>query len=87
MKYYLVVCWGDIEPEVMDGSFDTEKEICDTALAMREKIGPEDDGIYWLKIDDNGIPEIGTWSGAFMEPANNKYWARMSNESVIPDLE
>lgn len=87
MKYYLVVVSGDVDPDVVAGPFYDEDGLDKAALKKREEIGPEDDGIYWLCLDDDGggLPVMGSWSGGFFEQSNNKYWDRMRNSN--PDLE
>lgn len=78
VQYYLVVIWGDVEADIHSGPYDSEEDLDGAALALREKIGPEDDGIHWLRIED-GVPYMGDWSGAFFEEANEKYTGSHDN--------
>lgn len=84
MKYYLVVVSGDVEPDVVAGPFYDEDGLDAAALKKREEIGPEDDGIYWLALDDdnNGLPVMGSWSGGFFAQANDKYWDKFRNSDI-----
>lgn len=67
---YLVVTWGDVEPEVVSGPHnDLELE---NALIELVKSEPENfasdirDGIYKLEIKD-GRPRMASFSGGYME--------------------
>lgn len=87
MKYYLVVCWGDVEPEVLTQVYENESTVNIAALKKRAELGPENDGIYWLSIDDEGVPEMGSWTGGFMEPADEKYWQKQIDNGRFIELE
>jgi len=63
MKYYTVFVWGNIEPNVSEAFF-TEEERDEHAKYLREEHG-RDHGIYMLNIDNNGIPQMGAYSGEF----------------------
>lgn len=68
-RYYVVLAVGDIEPELR-GPYSQEDERDKDALQIRRtELPAEDGGIFWLNIDENGSPEIGAYSGGFMDGA------------------
>jgi len=69
-KYYVVIVRGDVEPELSVKS-NTEDERDSLAKQIKRDDSNQEDGIYWLNIVD-GLPEIGSYSGAFFEEDNNE---------------
>ena len=67
---YLVFVWGDVEPQIC-GPYVDESAQDKAAIALRREEGDRH-GIYWLVIVD-GIPEIGAYSGGFMDDGLAEY--------------
>jgi DNA-directed RNA polymerase subunit M/transcription elongation factor TFIIS len=63
-KHYLLIVSGCVEPQPLEGPFTEEER---DARAREARNADEDDGVFWVEIDENGVPEIGAFSGAFME--------------------
>jgi hypothetical protein len=61
IKHYLVIVYGDVEPEVFP--FETVVER-DNAAIKHKSVNGDDDGIFKLDIVD-GIPEMTTYSNKF----------------------
>jgi len=74
MKHYLINVAGLIDPQVIEGPFDTDEELLEAVkrvVASKEYDLDEEgeDALFWLDIDDDGKPEIGSFSGGFMDDA------------------
>lgn len=66
MKFYLIMVWGDVEPELM-GPFSSPDARDDEARLLRDEHGDEN-GIYMLTIDkDKPDPEIEAYCGGFFD--------------------
>lgn len=65
-KFYLLVIELDVQAR-LHGPYAAEALLDDAAHTYRREHGPEDDGLHWLIIGQDGIPEVGDWSGAFFE--------------------
>lgn len=63
-KYYVIIVFGDVEPELSQ-PYDTEAER--DAHARNTKDPHDEDGIYWLDIDEHGTPTTGAYSGGFFD--------------------
>jgi hypothetical protein len=63
MKYYVLIMWGDIEPQLTE-AFTTEETRDQHARDLRKEHG-NDHGIFPLDVDENGKPEVGAYSGGF----------------------
>lgn len=63
MNYYLLIIWGDLEPE-LEGPFDTEEDRDIRAKKFREEEGDEH-GLYMLNSE--GEAEVNAYSGEFFE--------------------
>ena len=71
-RYYVVKVWGDVEPEisVVSPTEDMRDSLAKQLKALdTEEEGENYSGFYWLNII-HGIPEIGSYSGAFFENEN-----------------
>jgi hypothetical protein len=75
VKHYLVVSIGMIDPEVVAGPYDNNDELIEAArkLVADEEfdLGEEgEDALFWLDInEEGGLPEMGSFSGGFMDEA------------------
>jgi len=74
MKHYLIICIGMTDPEVIDGPFSDNDKLIEAAkkLVVSNKFELSEygeDALFWLDIDDDGKPEIGSFSGGFMDEA------------------
>ncbi len=69
MKYYVILVWSDIEPETY-GPFATDEERDAKALELRAE-DDEESGIYPATVDDSGLLDVGTYSGAFFDEVDN----------------
>jgi hypothetical protein len=74
MKHYLIVCIGMTDPEVVSGPFADNNELVDEArkLVAHEQYDLDEygeDALFWLDIDEDGKPEIGSFSAGFMDEA------------------
>ena len=68
VDHYLVIVYGDIEPELY--GFETKKERDNAALNHRAANGDED-GLFKLDIVD-GLPVMSTYSNGFFWDAENE---------------
>ena len=65
MKHYLLIMWGDVEPEVL-GPFDSDEARDTKARELRLEIG-DANGIFPVCVDkDNGL-SVWAYSGGFFE--------------------
>ena len=64
MRFYLVIVYGDIEP-VIKGPYKTKAARDCAAFRHRQKTS--DDGVYKLNVTSEGAPQIGAYSGGFMD--------------------
>lgn len=65
MKYYVLLIWGDIEPELY-GPYGTAGERDNQAWTLRTEHGDKH-GIYSLDVSDTGEPSVEAYSGGFFE--------------------
>ena len=63
MNYYVLVVVDDIEPE-LEGPFRTKNGRDSCALDMKKEVG-NNSSIFWLDIDQKGVPKVGSYSGQF----------------------
>jgi hypothetical protein len=63
MKHYLLIVWGDLDPEIM-GPFDTVEFRDRRAREIRKARGDKD-GIYTLSAA--GKVEVDSYAGSFFE--------------------
>jgi hypothetical protein len=74
MKHYLVLVEGLIDPSVIEGPLESNDELFEAAKEV-VKIGAYDlgedgeDALFWIEINDDGVLEIGSFSGGFMDEA------------------
>lgn len=63
-QYYLVTIWGDVEPSVHSGPFETEDQVLEAAREYRKSSQISNDmySLYYLEIE-NGKPELSSFSG------------------------
>lgn len=71
MKYYLLILWNDVEPELF-GPFDTHEDRDTKAHEMRRKHGNEN-GYYRLQSESN--IEVDCYSGGEFE-ADDEFYAK-----------
>jgi len=64
MRYYLVIVYGDVEP-ALKGPYKTEQARDCAAFRHRQKT--DKDGVYKLNVTTAGAPQIGAYSGGFMD--------------------
>lgn len=62
MKHYLIKVIGDVEPDIV-GPMASDEEVFEAAIEHRKTDGDLHDGLFWLDIDENGVPAIGSFSG------------------------
>jgi hypothetical protein len=65
MKHYLFITWGDIDPEIL-GPFESEDTRDDRAKELKKEHGDEN-GIFMLDVEDNGMPSANAYSGGFFK--------------------
>jgi hypothetical protein len=65
MKYYVLVVWGDLDPEVF-GPYSSEEERNRQAKALYKEHGDRN-GYYSLDCEADCAPIVGSWSGAFFD--------------------
>jgi hypothetical protein len=68
LKHFLLVVWGDIEPEI-SGPFENEEERDREAQRLRKENG-NDHGIFPMECET--MPEISTYSGGFFLDDQNQ---------------
>ena len=66
MKYYLLFIEDDIEP-VLHGPYPAQTEQLIAAKQLRNTHGIEAGGIFPLNIDEQSIPSVYSFSGAFFD--------------------
>jgi len=64
MEYYVLIIWGDVEPQ-LGGPFGTEEERDANATAIRSLNGDEH-GIFKLDKDGHEL-SVDSYSGGFFE--------------------
>ena len=74
MQHYLILMEGCIEPLIVAGPLADSDSQIETAKALTRSneydLGEEgEDILLWLDIDDGGMPEVGSFSGGFMDEA------------------
>ena len=64
MKIYLLVVWGDIDPELIEC-----KDVGERDRKAKELKGEhgDDNGMFMLSIDRKGNARVGAYSGGFFE--------------------
>jgi hypothetical protein len=50
MTYYFVFIWGDVEPEVLEGPYDSYDDVEAVARKRYQEEGPEN-GYFYARID------------------------------------
>jgi hypothetical protein len=74
MKHYLIICEGMVEPSVISGPFEDNDALLEAAKETVKKGEFEleeygEDALFWLDIDDDGSPAIGSFANGFMDEA------------------
>ena len=64
-KFYVLFVWGDVDPDLI-GPFDTDEARDEEAKEKRYQEGDEH-GYYWMDVDEEGIPNVGSYTGSFFE--------------------
>jgi hypothetical protein len=76
MKYYIFQTVEDVEP-VIHGSYDSALTRDRAAIGLRQQDPEEENGLFPMNINDEGIPMVYAYSGGFFEPPeeykNNKF--------------
>jgi len=62
-NYYLIEIEGGVEPTVQ-GPYQTEPERDNAAKQIRRR-QEEDDGLFWVDIDERGTLAIGSYMASF----------------------
>lgn len=63
-KFYVVEVFGGIEPSLSD-PFHTADERDESAKLVHAEQDPETDATFWLDVDEDGVVELGSYSGLF----------------------
>ncbi len=66
-QFWLITVWGDVEPSLA-GPYKTSAKRDREALLLKHKEGDRN-GIYWMDTAKGKHPDIGSYSGGFMELA------------------
>lgn len=66
MRYYVVLVEGGVEASVSEG-FYSQTDRDEEARRAWRKDADATDSIFWLDVDEYGIPKMGSFSNAFME--------------------
>ncbi len=75
-RLWLVVVYGDVDPEV-HGPYNTVDMQDRAALRFRKEDTNQRNGIFALQVNKRGYPVISAYSGGFMELAlQEKYGAK-----------
>ncbi|RQV94821.1 hypothetical protein EH221_07025 [bacterium] len=61
-KLYLVVIEGDVEPRIL-AEYATDEKRVEAARKYRQEHGDED-GLFRMDIDENGVPELDSFGAA-----------------------
>lgn len=67
-QFYFVHIQSLVEP-LLKGPFDSEDRRDDEAKEYRRTSEDYEDCdvIFWMDVNENGVPEIGSYSGAFFD--------------------
>ena len=76
MKFYLLVVWNDIEPEIL-GPFASEESRLAAARNIRREDPNKDHGVYRLEAEGNVV--VGEFTGGVLgdgkiQPGDEVYW-------------
>jgi hypothetical protein len=63
-KYYLLVIWNDVEPELL-GPYDTVEAMDTEAREIRKQDGEKRHGLF--PVEATGRVSIGGYSGAYLD--------------------
>lgn len=70
MRYYVLTIRGGVEPELSVVHYDEQRR---NRLARKiHKETKDTDAVLWLDIDEEGTPEVGSWTREFFEPRSRK---------------
>lgn len=69
MKYYILLVWEDIEPQIRGPYKDAANRDL-YAKRLRHKCGAEEHGVFALDVNRNGKPKVSAYSQAFMWAAD-----------------
>ncbi len=68
---HLITVWGDVQPE-LHGPFPNEEERIEAGKKWKlEEMDPG--GVFWLDIDEKGVPTIGTYTAEQLTIYENHY--------------
>ena len=65
MRYYVLTIRGGIESELSVGHYDERQRNRQARKIHKET--KDTDAVLWLNIDEDGIPEVGSWTREFFE--------------------
>lgn len=65
MKYYVLLVEEDLYPSLR-GPFDSEDVRDEHAKAVKADDEEQENGIYWLNVDDAGALTVGDYTGGFL---------------------
>lgn len=65
-QYFVLYVWQDVEPQMQGPFYDADARNV-KARELRQKEGPDEGGIYWLDIDEDGIATAGPYTGGFLD--------------------
>lgn len=64
MHHYMLFVAGDVSPELI-GPFDSGEIRDNEARRLKHSCGDKH-GIFWLNVDDHGVPVVGAYSAGFL---------------------
>jgi hypothetical protein len=67
---YLVRIYGDVEPSIVEGPFDTNNMSKEVVDHFKKEPYSDKDGLFLLTVDEECSPEIHSFSNAFMRQCN-----------------
>jgi hypothetical protein len=70
MNNYLIRVYGDVEPDIVEGPFssiDVSKVVVEY---FKKEPYNDKDGLFLLTIDEEGSPDVFSFSSAFMHQCN-----------------
>lgn len=66
MKHYLLIVWGDVDPE-LKGPYKNASERDQAAKDHRASDDDTEDGLYRVDVNSSGKPKISSYPGFFFD--------------------
>ena len=73
-KNYLVICQEGTAP-LLDGPLDHDECTARAKALFQTSVDPDNDHLYWLVIDSQGIPHISGFSEDFIDAALDELYS------------